>query len=131
MNEGNGSPDVEALQRGRDMDESERRCLASIKEGLDQHRDACPMTPRAVYVAGEVYERFGWTSPAVCGVPVRPEDDRPVEWFRVDCPGSAHGVEHHAALWFAEEAVRAADSEPVADPPPYASDPHARGDPPH
>jgi hypothetical protein len=67
-------------------DEPERRCLASIKEGLDQHRDACPMTPRAVYIAGEVYERFGWTNQAVCGVPVRPEDDRPVEWFRVDCP---------------------------------------------
>src|SRR4051794_34119864 len=61
------------------MDESERRCLASIEESLDQHRDACPMTPRAVYIAGEVYERFGWTNQAVCGVPVRPEDERPVQ----------------------------------------------------
>jgi hypothetical protein len=81
VNEGNGSPDVGASQRGCEMDESERRCLASIKEGLDQHRDACPMTPRAVYIAGEVYERFGWTNQAVCGVPVRPEDDRPASGF--------------------------------------------------
>lgn len=120
MNEAKRLPGIGAAQHNRDMDASEERCIASIKDGLDHHRDTCPMRPRAVYVAREVYERFGWTNQAVCGVPVRPEDDRPVEWFRVDCPGSAHGVEHHAALWLAEEAVRAADSETVADPPPYA-----------
>lgn len=108
VNKGNGSAD----SRDREMDEFEQRCLASIKEGLDQHHDTCPMTPRAVYIAGEVYERLGWTQQAVCGVPVRPEDDRPAKWFRVDCPGSANGVEQHAALWLAEEAVRAADGEP-------------------
>jgi hypothetical protein len=113
-------PVVGGMHKNRAMDASEERCIASIKDGLDHHRNTCPMKPRAVYVAREVYERYGSEDWAVCGVPVLPEEGRPVDRFRVDCPGSANGVEKHAALWLAEEAVRAADSETAGDPRPYA-----------
>jgi len=99
------------------IDAEEQRWFAWIKDGLDEHRDACPLKPRAVYVSRELYQRFGWEDEHVCGVPVRPEDERPLDWLRVDCPCSAHGVEHSVALWAAEDAVRAADSEPSATPP--------------
>lgn len=106
-----------AVRHNGVMDAAEERCLASIKDGLDHHRDTCPMRPRALYIAEEVIERFGWENQTVCGVPVLGEE-RDVERFRVDCPGSAHGIEHHAEIWTAEAAVRAADSETVSDPRP-------------
>ena len=47
------------------------------------------------------YELFGWTE--VFGLPIEPRDDIPPKRFRVDCPGSAYGIEDELAEAVGEE----------------------------
>ena len=41
------------------------------------------------------FELFGWDE--VCGLPVEPRDEIPPKRFRIDCPGSAYGIEEEIA----------------------------------
>ncbi|MBJ7348747.1 MAG: hypothetical protein JHC87_09280 [Thermoleophilaceae bacterium] len=49
------------------------------------------MPPNKVLLNPGNYELFGWDQ--IKGVPVEPSDQVPPERFRIDCDGSANGIE--------------------------------------
>jgi len=69
----------------------EAEMLAFIRRGLDHHASTCPMTPRAILLNPGNYELFGWDE--LWGVPVLPDDRVAPKRFRIDCDGSAFGIE--------------------------------------
>ena len=73
----------------------EAEMLAHIKAGVDHHNATCPMPARAILLNSGNYELFGWDE--VCGLPVEPRDEIPPKRFRIDCPGSAYGIEEEVA----------------------------------
>ena len=83
--------------------------LAHIKAGIEHHNATCPMPARAILLNAGNFELFGWDE--IFGLPVEPRDDIPPKRFRVDCPGSAYGIEEEIA-----EAV----GEPLGEPVPVS-----------
>src|SRR4051812_7825737 len=69
----------------------EAEMLAHIKAGVDDHNATCPMPARAILLHTRNYELFGWGE--ILRLPVQPRDDIPPKRFRIDCPGSAYGIE--------------------------------------
>ena len=69
----------------------EAEMLEAIHKGIDQHNRDCPMPAKAVLLNPGNYELFGWDE--LWGLPVLPDDRVQPERFRVDCDGSAFGVE--------------------------------------
>jgi hypothetical protein len=69
----------------------EAEMLAYIKAGVDHHNSTCPMPARAILLNTGNYELFGWDE--ILGLPVEPRDEIPPKRFRIDCPGSAYGIE--------------------------------------
>jgi hypothetical protein len=69
--------------------------LAFIRAGLDHHASTCPLTPRAVLLNPANHELFGWDE--LWGIPVLPDDRVAPKRFRVDCDGSAFGLEQEVA----------------------------------
>lgn len=65
--------------------------LENIVLGIKHHNGTCPMPPRAVLLNPGNYELFGWDE--IMGVPVEPNDQVAPERFRIDCDGSANGIE--------------------------------------
>lgn len=65
--------------------------LENIVKGLAHHDATCPMPPRAVLLNPGNHELFGWDE--IKGIPVEPSDSVAPERFRIDCSGSAFGVE--------------------------------------
>ncbi len=80
--------------------------LAFIRGGLDHHNATCPMPAEAILLNPGNHELFGWDE--LWGIPVLPDDRVAPKRFRIQCGGSAFGI---------EEEVEALTSEP------------ARGDP--
>lgn len=66
--------------------------LAHVAAGIAHHDETCVMPARAILLNADNYELLGWTE--VFGLPVEPRDDIPPKRFRVDCPGSAYGIEN-------------------------------------
>ncbi len=79
--------------------------LAAIRKGLDHHASSCPLAPRAILLNPGNHELFGWDE--LWGIPVLADDRVAPKRFRVDCDGSAFGIEEEVAD------VIAAESEPV------------------
>jgi hypothetical protein len=73
----------------------ETEMLARIRAGLAHHNATCPMPARAILLNAGNYELCGWTE--LFGLPVEPRDDIPPKRFRIDCPGSAYGIEEEVA----------------------------------
>ena len=69
----------------------ETEMIARIRVGLDHHNATCPMPARAILLNSGNFELFGRTE--LFGLPVEPRDDIPPKRFRIDCPGSAYGIE--------------------------------------
>src|SRR5580704_12625684 len=69
--------------------------LAAIRAGLDHHAASCPLTPRAILMNPGNFELFGWDE--LWGIPVLPDDRVAPKRFRVDCDGSAFGIEEEIA----------------------------------
>jgi len=69
--------------------------LAFIRRGLDHHASTCPLAPRAILLNPGNYELFGWEE--LWGVPVLPDDRVAPKRFRIDCGGSAFGIEEEVA----------------------------------
>ena len=65
--------------------------LRNIHAGLAHHDATCPMPARAVLLNPGNFELFGWDE--ILGVPVEASDSVAPERFRIDCSGSAFGVE--------------------------------------
>jgi hypothetical protein len=85
----------------------EAEMLAFIRRGLDHHASTCPLAPRAILLNPGNFELFGWDE--LWGVPVLPDDRVAPKRFRIDCGGSAFGIEDEL-----EQEVRA--PEPLVVP---------------
>jgi hypothetical protein len=88
----------------------EAEMLAFIRAGLDHHNASCPMTPRAILLNPANHELFGWDE--LWGVPVLPDDRVAPKRFRIDCDGSAFGIEDEIA----EATPAEAPAEPLVIP---------------
>jgi hypothetical protein len=73
----------------------ETEMLVRIKAGLEHHNATCPMPARAILLNTGNYELFGHTE--LFGLPVEPRDEIAPKRFRIDCPGSAYGIEEEIA----------------------------------
>ena len=69
----------------------EAEMLEFIRRGLDHHAKSCPLAPRAILLNPGNFELFGWDE--LWGVPVLPDDRVAPKRFRIDCDGSAFGIE--------------------------------------
>jgi hypothetical protein len=69
----------------------EAEMLAHVKRGLDHHASTCPLAPRAILLNPGNHELFGWDE--LWGIPVLPDDRVAPKRFRIDCDGSAFGIE--------------------------------------
>ncbi len=67
------------------------KMLENIVLGIKHHASTCPMPPNAVLLNPGNYELFGWDE--IMGVRVEPSDQVAPERFRIDCDGSANGIE--------------------------------------
>lgn len=67
------------------------KMLKNIVAGLAHHDATCPMPARAVLLNPGNFELFGWDE--IKGVPVEASDNVAPERFRIDCSGSASGIE--------------------------------------
>jgi hypothetical protein len=73
----------------------ETEMITHIKAGLQHHDATCPMPARAILLNSGNYDLFGRTE--LFGLPLEPRDDIPPKRFRIDCPGSAYGIEDEIA----------------------------------
>jgi hypothetical protein len=73
----------------------EAEMLAFIRAGLDHHAQTCPMTPKAILLNPGNHELFGWDE--LWGIPVLPDERVAPKRFRIDCDGSAFGIEQEVA----------------------------------
>ncbi len=80
----------------------EAEMLAFIRTGLDHHAGTCPLAPKAILLNPGNYELFGWEE--LWGIPVLPDDRVAPKRFRIDCDGSAFGIEEEVAEAIAAEA---------------------------
>jgi hypothetical protein len=80
----------------------EAEMLARIQGAVQHHNATCPMPARAILLNTGNYELFGWTE--LFGLPIEPRDDILPQRFRIDCPGSAYGIEDEIAEAIGEEA---------------------------
>jgi hypothetical protein len=87
----------------------EAKMLENIVKGLQHHDASCPMPAQAVLISHFDRERFDWED--INGVPVVAADDIQPERFRIQCEGSAKGIED--AL---EEFINAPEQIPLEEP---------------
>lgn len=73
----------------------ESEMLSRIKLAVAHHDATCPMPARAILLNSGNYELFGREE--LFGLPVEPRDNIPPKRFRIDCPGSAYGIEEEFA----------------------------------
>jgi hypothetical protein len=102
----------------------EAEMLEFIRRGLDQHAQTCPMTPRAILLNPANHELFGWDE--LWGIPVLPDDRVAPKRFRIDCDGSAFGIEEEVADYVGTEAP--AERPLVLPVGPREDEPRARRD---
>jgi hypothetical protein len=92
----------------------EAEMLAFIRAGVEHHNATCPMPARAILLNTGNFELFGWDE--LFGLPVEPRDDIPPKRFRIDCPGSAYGIEEEVAEAVGEPVpVRTAPEAPALE----------------
>ena len=65
--------------------------LKSIRCGLDHHNSTCPLPAKAILLNPGNHALFGWEE--LWGLPVMADDRVPPKRFRIDCGGSAFGIE--------------------------------------
>ncbi len=69
--------------------------LEFIRRGIDHHAESCPMAPRAILLNPGNHEMFGWDE--LWGIPVLADERVAPKRFRIDCDGSAFGIEAEVA----------------------------------
>jgi hypothetical protein len=92
----------------------EAEMLAHIRAGLDHHNKTCPMPAKAILLNPGNHELFGWDE--LWGVPVLADDRVAPKRFRVDCDGSAFGIEDELAETVGQEQREAVPAGPVEVP---------------
>ena len=69
----------------------EAEMLEHIRRALDDHAKTCPMQPRAILLHPGNHEMLGWDE--LWGIPVLADDRVAPKRLRIDCDGSAFGIE--------------------------------------
>lgn len=77
------------------MSQFEAKNLAAIKAALDQHNADCPVPANAILLNPVDHELLGWDE--LWGLPVLADDRVPTKRVRIDCDGSAFGIEDQVA----------------------------------
>ena len=80
----------------------EAEMLAFIRRGLDHHNQSCPMPAQAILLNPGNHELFGWDE--LWGIPVIADDRVAPKRFRIQCDGSAFGIEDEVEQAIAEQA---------------------------
>lgn len=83
------------------MSSLETEMLAHIAAGLEHHNQSCPMPAKAIMLNPGNYELFGWED--LWGIPVLPDERVQPKRFRIDCDGSAFGIEEKLGDMITEE----------------------------
>ena len=99
------------------MSRFESKNLAAIRAALDQHNDSCPVPANAILLNPVDHELIGWDE--LWGLPVLADERVPTKRVRIQCDGSAFGIEDEVADAVARE-------EPIVIPvvvPPGRADP--------
>jgi hypothetical protein len=79
----------------------EAEMLAFIRAGLDDHNKNCPMPAKAILLNPANHDLFGWDE--LWGIPVLPDERVAPKRFRIDCDGSAFGIEDEVAEAIGQE----------------------------
>ena len=69
----------------------EAEMLEFIRRGLDHHAQSCPLAPKAILLNPGNHELFGWDE--LWGDPGAADERVAPKRFRIDCDGSAFGIE--------------------------------------
>jgi hypothetical protein len=75
--------------------------LAAIKAALDHHNVDCPLPPNAILLNPVDHELMGFDE--LWGLPVLPDERVPTKRVRIQCDGSAFGIEDEVADAVASE----------------------------
>ena len=75
--------------------------LAAIKAALDQHNADCPVPANAILLNPVDHELLGFDE--LWGLPVLADERVPTKRVRIDCDGSAYGIEDEIAEAIAQE----------------------------
>ena len=86
--------------------------LKNICAGIEHHNATCAMPARAVLLNPGNHELFGWTE--LMGLAVEAHPDVPPRRFRIDCSGSAFGIEEQLE----QVMIAPVETEPVVMPVP-------------
>jgi hypothetical protein len=73
----------------------EAEMLEFIRRGIDHHAQSCPLAPKAILLNPGNHELFGWDE--LWGIPVLADERVAPKRFRIDCDGSAFGIEEEVA----------------------------------
>ena len=77
------------------MSKFESKNLGAIRAALDQHNDSCPVAANAILLNPVDHELIGWDE--LWGLPVLADDRVPTRRVRIQCDGSAFGIEEKMA----------------------------------
>ncbi len=73
----------------------ESKNLAAIRAALDQHNDSCPVAANAILLNPVDHELIGWDE--LWGLPVISDERVPTKRVRIQCDGSAFGIEEEVS----------------------------------
>jgi hypothetical protein len=79
----------------------ESKNLAAIRAALDQHNATCPVAANAILLNPVDHGLIGWDE--LWGLPVLADERVPTKRVRIQCDGSAFGIEDQVADAVARE----------------------------
>jgi hypothetical protein len=77
------------------MSEFESKNLRAIKAALDHHNSECPVPANAILLNPVDHALMGWDE--LWGLPVLADERVPTKRVRIQCDGSAFGIEDEVA----------------------------------
>ena len=97
----------------------EARNLAAISAAVQHHNETCPVPANAILLNPVDHELLGWDE--LHGLPILPDDRVPTKRVRIDCDGSAHGIEDEVADAISQQTpspmvIPVGPRDPFADP---------------
>ena len=74
--------------------------LIAIRIGIDRHNSKCPVPAEAILMNPVDHTLMGYLR--LWGVPVLPDPSVPTKRFRIQCEGSAEGIEDELGAYLGE-----------------------------
>jgi hypothetical protein len=84
------------------VSEFESKNLAAIRKAIDAHNAECPVPANAILLNPVDHELMGWDE--LWGLPVLADERVPTKRVRIDCDGSAYGIEDEVAEVVSQQA---------------------------